>query len=164
MKCPNCGSHLAERKIRSFPVHCCMGCDGVWASREVFVYLGNILSWDLQPPKGRMATLFRPIKVGRATPSRHARICPQCAVSMKQFNYAYDSNIFLDRCPDCGGIWADAGEMLQVARHLKPDLDREIIAKGLIVNPYLEQMDREADTLAQVLEIVLQVMRILFLL
>jgi len=83
---------------------------------------------------------------------------------MKQFNYAYDSNIFLDRCPDCGGIWADAGEMLQVARHLKPDLDREIIAKGLIVNPYLEQMDREADTLAQVLEIVLQVMRILFLL
>ena len=40
---------------------------------------------------------------------------------MKEFNFAYDSNIFLDKCPRCGGIWTDAGEILKVAEHLKMD-------------------------------------------
>jgi Zn-finger nucleic acid-binding protein len=40
---------------------------------------------------------------------------------MTEFNFAYDSNVFLDRCPRCRGIWTDPGEILKVAEHMKMD-------------------------------------------
>ncbi|HIJ66107.1 MAG TPA: rhomboid family intramembrane serine protease [Candidatus Hydrogenedentes bacterium] len=44
---------------------------------------------------------------------------------MRKFNYAYDSNVILDRCPSCSGIWADGGEIYRLASYNKghPKLD-----------------------------------------
>jgi Zn-finger nucleic acid-binding protein len=54
------------------------------------------------------------------------RLCPRCRKPMRKFNFAYDSNIILDRCPSCGGIWADRGEVFQMATYIKgnPRLNR----------------------------------------
>jgi Zn-finger nucleic acid-binding protein len=65
--------------------------------------------------------LFKPREVASPASEKRLRLCPQCQAAMKGFNFAYDSNIFLDKCPRCGGIWTDAGEILKVAEHLKMD-------------------------------------------
>lgn len=51
--------------------------------------------------------------------------CPRCQQEMKKINYAYDSNIILDRCPACDGIWTEGGEINRVAIYRKgnPELD-----------------------------------------
>jgi Zn-finger nucleic acid-binding protein len=48
---------------------------------------------------------------------------------MEHVNYAGDSGVLIDRCPGCGGIWLDAGELeraraaVQASRR---DLGRDI--------------------------------------
>jgi membrane associated rhomboid family serine protease len=45
---------------------------------------------------------------------------------MKKINYAYDSNIILDKCEKCNGIWTDHDEIMRLAifRKGNPVLDR----------------------------------------
>jgi Zn-finger nucleic acid-binding protein len=76
--------------------------------------------------------LFKPRKVALSDSENRPRLCPECQVVMKEFNFAYDSNIFLDKCPRCGGIWTDAGEILKVAEHLKMDPRIYEVGHGLI--------------------------------
>jgi Zn-finger nucleic acid-binding protein len=159
MLCPRCKSHLAEKVFRSCDVYCCMECDGIWVSKETFCKLGNLLSMDLPEEEYHKGKLFKPRDVKRTQEPALVRICPQCEVGMRQFNYAYDSNIFLDKCPQCGGIWADAGEMMQVAKHLKPDMDERIIGGFLAENPHLSQFERDAERAEQALNTVLCVIR-----
>jgi len=138
-----------------------MECDGLWAGKETFCRLGNIHSFDLSPEKKQKYGLFKPRNVNKPGGQLISRICPQCSVGMRQFNYAYDSNIFLDKCLKCGGIWADAGEMIQVARYLKPDMDTRIIAGVIAENPYLKQAEEDSGKIEYVLNTALTVMRIL---
>ena len=44
---------------------------------------------------------------------------------MKTFNYAYNSNIFLDRCYECGNVWIDAKEFPPLLSYVKgnPKID-----------------------------------------
>jgi membrane associated rhomboid family serine protease len=74
---------------------------------------------------GTRAELNRAISNAQAEPEP-PRICPRCGASMRKFNYAYDSNIILDKCPDCGGIWTDRGEIRALASYMKghPKLDK----------------------------------------
>ncbi len=40
--------------------------------------------------------------------------CPRCGVAMRPFNYAGDSGVVLDKCPNCGGLWLDDGDLERV--------------------------------------------------
>jgi Zn-finger nucleic acid-binding protein len=41
--------------------------------------------------------------------------CPECGKGpMEHFNYADTSGIVLHKCTDCGGIWADKGELEKI--------------------------------------------------
>jgi membrane associated rhomboid family serine protease len=51
---------------------------------------------------------------------------------MNKFNYAYGSNVILDKCPDCDGIWADAGESKLVAQYLKDDPQANRLAAAML--------------------------------
>lgn len=50
---------------------------------------------------------------------------------MAQFNYAYDSNIILDRCPHCNLIWGDKGEIFKVAQYVKSNPKIDSLAEAL---------------------------------
>ena len=45
---------------------------------------------------------------------------------MRTYNYAYNSNIFLDRCDACEVVWVDAREFTQLLTYVKgnPKVDR----------------------------------------
>ena len=42
------------------------------------------------------------------------KVCPRCGFILEPFNYMYDSNIILDRCRKCMGLWTDPGEVEKV--------------------------------------------------
>jgi len=151
MLCPGCASYLAEKNVYDCTIRCCMSCDGIWVEKETFTQLALILSFDQRLHEEKLK-LFKPREVFRPDSKSGYRICPKCKVAMREFNYAYDSNIFLDRCSQCGGIWADAGEMVRVARHIKADPDAHIIARGIIERPYLKKFENDAKKLMGILE------------
>jgi len=48
---------------------------------------------------------------------------------MDHVNYAADSGVMIDKCPHCGGIWLDAGELEKAQAAVeasRSDLDRDI--------------------------------------
>ena len=45
--------------------------------------------------------------------------CPGCRAPMCAYDYRYSSDIRLDGCERCGGIWVQDGELRRIADHLR---------------------------------------------
>ena len=45
--------------------------------------------------------------------------CPECGKPMRKLNYAYNSNVIVDKCSSCDGIWFEKGEIQKVAEFSK---------------------------------------------
>jgi len=148
MKCPVCSNRLRAVRIKSEIVDVCPGCRGIWFDSGEFVDLVNELanSEEITP---EMPQLFKPRAVQPAGKTEEeSRICPRCNKKMRKFNYAYDSNVFLDKCPNCGGIWTDRGEVRQIAKYLKHNPQTVAFGKSLIkTNQTLEDLGELAETI-----------------
>lgn len=131
MKCPSCSGRLREIKSKTALVDICRDCMGIWFDSGEFVDFARKLteSEKISPTETR---LFEPRKVHTLEKVKEqTKTCPRCNQAMKRFNYSYDSNVFLDKCPNCKGIWTDGGEIQQVARYLKDDPRIKSIGKDL---------------------------------
>ena len=132
MKCPSCCSKLKQVKSKTALVDICLDCRGIWFDSGEFVDFARSLteSEKISPQEVR---LFKPRKVDTLeTVKETLKLCPKCNLAMKRFNYSYDSNVFLDKCPSCRGIWTDGGEIQQVARYLKDDPRIKTIGSDLV--------------------------------
>jgi membrane associated rhomboid family serine protease len=132
--CPACQNKLKAFHFAGYDLDACLRCRGVWFDDGEFLGFTKKISESVESEDKR--TLFKPRHVigSETVLDRRIRTCPRCGTAMKQYNYAYDSNIFLDRCPQCGGIWTDAGEIRRVAVHLKKDPRVEAIGASLLKN------------------------------
>ena len=141
MKCPGCKGLLRQEKYQHVEFDICCQCRGIWVSGEQFRGLTSLVAADGQVESSVKLT-FQPRKVLRTLPQNEAiaRQCPQCHVAMKEFNYAYDSNVFLDRCETCKGIWLDPNEIIDIAGHIQYNPDVDVVARSLI-----EKDDREDE-------------------
>jgi membrane associated rhomboid family serine protease/Zn-finger nucleic acid-binding protein len=128
MKCPNCQLQSKEIELtqkivsENLVIDYCPQCNGVWLGQaELSQFVKRIEEYinglELKEILNR--------KPQQVTSQSLTKDCPVCSAPLKTFNYAYDSNIFLDRCPSCNGIWADSGEIISIAKYIKghPFLD-----------------------------------------
>jgi membrane associated rhomboid family serine protease/Zn-finger nucleic acid-binding protein len=131
MKCPSCLGRLREVKSKTALVDICLSCRGIWFDSGEFVdFVRNLAESDKISSED--VRLFEPRKVHTLEKVKEdQKICPRCDLEMRRFNYSYDSNVFLDKCPECHGIWTDGGEIQQVARYLKDDPRVKVIGQDL---------------------------------
>ena len=125
MKCPSCGKHLERCTYHGITLDRCMPCGGLWFDKdELNPFLERWLAAHEDTPYAPTGL----VRSARATDrlGEAERACPRCACAMGKLNYAYDSNIILDRCPSCQGIWLDRGEVERLAMFMKgnPKIDR----------------------------------------
>lgn len=132
MICPGCQSILTFEQVYYCKIYPCTRCDGIWLRADIFPRLASSLAVNIEKSDHDFLKLFKPREVALPDSQRQPRLCPECQAVMREFNFAYDSNIFLDKCPRCGGIWTDAGEILKVAEHLKMDARVYEVGRGLI--------------------------------
>jgi len=125
MLCPRCECALGPSAYHDIVLDPCPECHGVWFDAdELDPFLKHQLSERGDIPDARIK---RPGTPESADKLREAtRPCPRCHCEMDKFNYAYDSDIFLDRCSDCRGLWVDGDEIQQLLEFSKgnPKLDR----------------------------------------
>jgi len=129
MKCPVCKKKLTRDHIQYFEIHSCPGNHGMWiSSKNLSGLLQKMVLMETTPP----ADLKKIYNVDYKRPVNEKRKCPQCRAPMSTFNYAYNSNIFLDRCSPCDSVWIDAEEFMQLASYAKgnPRIDR--LGKGVL--------------------------------
>ena len=134
MRCPSCGGDMTVADCEgSIQVDVCDWCLGVWFDTdELRAFIQFYISEMSELPEDEM-TLKR-----TAEPVRKHKepqiVCPKCGVKMATLNYAYDSNVFLDSCPSCKGIWADHGEVSKIAVFIKGNKKLEEYGKALVAH------------------------------
>jgi len=119
MKCPSCSNQLRQVKFKSVVVDYCPSCRGIWFDSGEFLEVVRSIPVRQQNGSDERSSSDEQKPQSLYTTVEGERNCPVCSERMGKFNYSYDSNVFLDRCSNCGGIWADRGEVKAVARYLK---------------------------------------------
>ena len=101
MQCPACRN---EKLVESMTeqgalVDYCPGCDGIWLDR------GEVFQFSDDPQR-----LQRGLDEADYSGESLERSCPRCRVAMTGITFLED-DLWLDYCPDCSGLWFDAGEL-----------------------------------------------------
>ena len=121
LPCPRCHTDLEAAEFDGFVIETCPRCGGRWTNPAD---LKAIIDAEPTPPAADVhRTEVDLTGVGGDG------LCPRCSVPMQPFNYAGDSGVILDKCPGCGGLWLDAGDLeriLGVVAASDRDLDRDL--------------------------------------
>lgn len=117
MKCPIDNNNLVEIDYeRSIKVDECQSCNGMfletWELKAIQANKGKYYKDEIKKmPKVIESTYLNAINKNRPLIS-----CPNCAesntnVEMERREHGYCSQILVDVCPSCRGIWLDKGEI-----------------------------------------------------
>lgn len=111
MKCPVDKSELLP-EVYEDAVHArvCPSCKGIWFDRGDLERVEETIEHDYSEELSRI-----PDVIGRAfeearQKARGQMACPACGAEMESKEYAYCSQIMINKCPECGGVWLDRGE------------------------------------------------------
>ncbi len=145
MLCPHCKQDLELVRGEQFNVLRCSACAGSFYPHDEFQ---RCLEFARTLPQEQLSLdeLIGTKPVAARDRVTHGTLCPACREHLEPFNYGYDSNVILGRCPVCSGLWAEPGDIERIVRYLKghPVLDH--LAEGL------GDQEREKAVLQRTLE------------
>ncbi len=113
MQCLACNDALILENYGGLKIDRCPTCGGVWCDKGELTPIVNVLIKEQKIPANPEGSG----RAGRQDTDTDDRLknCPRCHETTESFNFAYDSNIFLNRCLSCEGVWLDGGELREVA-------------------------------------------------
>ncbi len=121
MKCPISHGNLKKATFYGTEVDYCPDCLGIWFEQDELTLAKdekiknlNWLDIDLWENESDF-------KVSKKT-----KACPKCEVPLYEVNYG-DSDIKVDICSLCMGVWLDRGEFQKIISYLERRGDREIL-------------------------------------
>ena len=126
MNCPNCKQETLE-KITFYKnqVERCSQCNGIWFDQG-----------ELRRSKDEEDQFLKWLDVdlwkdgGKFRVSNSSKICPVCKVNLYEVNYG-DSDIGVDICNKCKGIWLDEGEFKKIISYLKNKVNTQDLSEYL---------------------------------
>ena len=124
MKCPACGNSLASRKAGSIVVDVCDGgCGGVWFDNFELRRIDDLGAREIRGVH-RDFSLFVNLESRRE--------CPKCEsqVMIRRY-FSRLKRTQIDECPNCAGIWLDAGEFDAIQRELVESPDTATLNSSL---------------------------------
>lgn len=116
MKCPACSRELTAITEGGITVQACKGgCGGLWFT-----------SLELQKVDRPNEAAGVPLLHVERDPSvkvdlSKRRNCPKCNMEMMQHFFSVDRKVTVDECPECAGLWLDAGELATVRSEFPND-------------------------------------------
>ena len=114
MNCPTDKSALERRELMGVEVDACGSCGGVWLEagelRELQTAYKAAHADEAPPPTDEADAVIGAYELAEQQ-ARDPRDCPRCGDGMEQVEYAYTSQVMVDRCVHGHGLWLDAGEL-----------------------------------------------------
>ena len=112
-KCPQCNLKLEQALLAGVEVDYCPSCYGLWFDEDELQWAKDEKDRDL---RWLDIDLWKdPVKFHV---SRGRKLCPDDRMPLYEVRYA-DSDVKVDVCNVCHGIWLDRGEFLEVIEYLK---------------------------------------------
>jgi uncharacterized protein len=111
MRCPRDGTSLTTENYEGdVAVERCPACRGFWLDQGELEKVQETLEHDHSERLSNLDLVARAYELARQN-ARPGVSCPSCGTALEAEEYAYCSQILVDRCPQCGGIWFDNGEV-----------------------------------------------------
>ena len=119
--CPVCdGRKLDQYEARKVIFESCPQCHGMFLDHHELSTLRDRMDSDNWVKLRLIDKEDQSVHQDSASPS--GRICPHCAnVEMAATSYG-QTDVMVDYCPECRGIWLDGWEMQEILRQLKEKL------------------------------------------
>ncbi len=112
MKCPRDETELRSRKYEAdIDVDACPSCGGIWLDKDELEVIQESKEHDYTAELGRMPELGIQAYALARQKLQQTISCPNCAAEMEGCEYARCSQVMIDVCPKCHGIWLDKGEL-----------------------------------------------------
>jgi len=135
MKCPKCSVKMHKRMIDDIELDECRTCEGIWFDKDELRQVKDVSDSDLN---WMDFDIWKHPEKFKA--SERKLDCPKCGIPMAVLNYA-DTEVEIDYCTECQGIWLDKGELEQIIA----SLEKEILSKS--TNEYVKETVEEAKEL-----------------
>lgn len=112
MKCPACKGLLREKNAGNITLDTCYGgCGGIWFDPA-----------ELQRVDARAATTLHTVwqDPNKKVVLTEPRLCPRCPDQILDRRWFSETkDVEIDQCPQCGGLWLDAGEFSRIYQEVK---------------------------------------------
>ena len=156
MNCPNCKLQLEKTKYKDIELDRCPQCQGVWFGQG-----------ELEKAKGESdplidwihVDLFRDIELFHTAMSE--KKCPKDDSVLHEVRYD-GSEIYIEACPECKGVWLDPGEYKKIVAFLRDQIFTETAGEyveeaakevgKMIIHP--EDLPHEAHDLGLVIRLL----------
>jgi len=140
--CPVDDFTLSEESYEGyFKIDRCPTCRGVWLDKDELKKIQGLQINDyreaLAEPENNVARAFALAQSRQEKPYK----CVKCDATLTKKEYAYNSQIQIDSCPNGCGMWLDAGE-LEALEQFYERLQPEKITKFQYVMDILDSMRR----------------------
>jgi Zn-finger nucleic acid-binding protein len=144
MFCPACGRELTTTPVGTLSVDVCAGgCGGIWFDH----YELQKVDEAAESAGEQLLDVPRDPDVLVDPEKRYS--CPKCAdfPTMLRHFWSVERRVTLDECPECGGVFLDAGELGSIRHELPTHEAKEAAADAYfkeVVDPLLGAR-RQAD-------------------
>ena len=133
--CPGCEGELKEVYAeahygRYLLLDQCKSCGGIWFDRWELYYLEDNEADRLDPVDKERLSAALSFRKGSG-------LCPMCQITLEPFNdlnIPEDANI--ERCPECGGLWLNRGELKRYEEHKRDLKNRQEDAPFPLRHPH----------------------------
>jgi Zn-finger nucleic acid-binding protein len=116
MKCPKCEGEFSTRYVKDVKVEECKQCHGVWFDATELEEATKEVDQDLRWMDFDLWKNQDSIDVSRGT-----LMCPRCNIPMAMVKYG-PTEVQVDTCTNCHGIWLDKGEFEEIISALEDEL------------------------------------------
>lgn len=112
MRCPIDNAELrAQTYEADIGVEVCPTCGGMWLEKGELEGIEETIEHDYADELARMPDLgYNAYQLVQQKAGRTLH-CPTCEIEMEKREYARCSQVMIDVCPSCHGIWLDKGEV-----------------------------------------------------
>ncbi|MCS7165372.1 MAG: zf-TFIIB domain-containing protein [Candidatus Calescibacterium sp.] len=149
MNCPRCRTfgnevELKQISISEILIDVCDECGGIWFDKQE---LGQAIQTSKEEIQKLTETLSNAIEFDKTKDVEMN--CPKCNDKMFKYRYMYTSNIYIDGCDKCEGVWIDKGELLEIINYLEeaskvdPEKEQMLLAKLQQIKLEYEQKEKE---------------------
>ncbi len=119
--CPRCDKPLSGGVYDGLRLDTCKACGGVWLDAHEFPVLMQRSPTQLKQLEQTLGQAK--VNMDAVLETRNVLMCPLCYLPMGERPYTYGSGIRINTCDKCRGVWADAGELSQIAGFIVKDQD-----------------------------------------
>jgi Zn-finger nucleic acid-binding protein len=106
------GSELAKQEYEAnIEVEKCPQCGGIWLDHRELERIQVSGEHDYRREINRFPSIVEQAYAMALAKSKPPTPCPRCSQDMERREHAGCSQVLVDVCPKCRGVWLDEGEL-----------------------------------------------------